>query len=515
MAFTDGTWIGGSSTDWTTGFNWLDQIPAQGDGMTVSIVGTGTVPVDSRPSSGVVHFVVATGVTVTLAAWLNGASIGNVTNAGTVMGAASSTTVFGGNITNTGTLDFSASGASLDVNGAAGITGDGGTIKLSATSAGTGILNVTNCTWAVAVGATWTADLGGTLSVGTASNLAVNVNYAGTTTLGTSLAVRTFDVATGATVAGAGKTLTLGAGGMTWTTTGVINGQTLSLVLAASCTISQRGTNMFVSTTVPAGVTLAVGASSEYGHYTRAVAGAGTVATAASSGLIFMPSGNDTWTFTGTINCILEVVVTAGVANLVNTLPLNTNNQTVIWRRNDSVADTMTIGGMNLGTGTLNLYGPAGGQLFTGQLTGPLKCGPVNLGVVAALARVGKLVMCDGVVNEIGALARGAGNTGTANAITYAGTVKLGGAQTLASLAVDFGGAALIANAAAVTVTGQTATSVTHAACCMFSNGAAAVLTVDYLPAQATPIQVYCGALDGEHNTPGSVVFHPGPPDDY
>jgi hypothetical protein len=416
-------------------------------------------------------------------------------------------------VTNTGTIDASAAGATVDFEGAGGLAGSGGTVKLGSDCACTGVLAVTNCTWIVAVGAKWTVDYAGAFNVGTAPNLWVGMECLGTATLGADLALYKFGIVSDALLAGGGYTMTLGAGGMTWTGTGAINDQTLSLVLAASCTVAQRGTNKFVSTTVPDGLTLTVGSASQYGHYTRALAGAGTVAQAAARGLVFAPSGNDTWTFTGTINCVLDVVAITGVIGITNALPINTNNKNVIWYRSNSVTDTMTLGGMNLGTGSLTVYGPSGGQLFTATLTGALKCGTINVGIVAALAYNGKLVMCDGVVNEIGALARGAGNTGTTNAVTYAGTVKVGGAQTLANLTVDFAGAALIASAAAVSVNPATATSVTHTRGRLFSSGTN-MLTADNFPALAAPMGAWRGVVDGGHNHAGSIVFHKSAPSD-
>jgi hypothetical protein len=528
--------------NWNTGGNWTSGVGADTDTLGIS---DATKPTSNIPTSGVFHFTIASGVTVALKDWTNGGTIGNVivnhasavvnpgdldvegnltvtlgrfsllgglsvlgtldvaaggtfvcdsinqvlgptTNAGTITVTAGGGLIFCGDVTNTGTIDASAAGATVDFEGAGGLAGSGGTVKLGSDCACTGVLAVTNCTWTVAVGAKWTVDYAGAFNVGTAPNLWVGMECLGTATLGADLAIYKFGIVSDALLEGAGHSMTLGAGGMTWTGTGAINDQTLSLVLSASCTVAQRGTNKFVSTTVPDGMTLTVGSASQYGHYTRALAGAGTVAQAGTRGLVFAPSGNDTWTFTGTINCILDVVAITGVVDITNALPINTNNKNVIWYRSNSIADTMTIGGMNLGTGSLTVYGPAGGQLFTATLTGPLKCGAVNIGIVAALAYNGKLVMCDGVVNEIGALARGAGNTGTANAVTYAGNVKVGGAQTLANLTVDFAGASLIANTAAVSVNAAAATSVTHTRGRLFTSGTR-VLTADNFPALAAP----------------------------
>jgi hypothetical protein len=557
--------------NWNTGGNWTSGVGADGDTLGIA---SALTPTSNVPTSGTFHFTIANGVTVDLANWIAGdGTIGNVTvnhssavvtaggydvngnltvtlgrfsllgslsvlgtldvaaggtfvcdsinqvlgattNAGTIIVNAGGGFIFGDTVTNTGTLDMSAAGATVDFEGAGGLAGSGGTVKLGSDCACTGVLNVTNCIWTVAAGAVWTVDLAGALNVGLAPNLSLRLECVGTATLGSNLAVRAFAIVSDALLAGGGYTMTLGAGGMTWTGTGAINDQTLTLVLSASCTIAQRGTNKFVSTTVPDGITLTVGSASQYGHYTRALAGAGTVAQAAARGLVFAPSGNDTWTFTGTINCILDVVAITGVLGIANALPINTNNKNVIWYRSNSVTDTMTIGGMNLGTGSLTVYGPAGGQLFTGTLTGPLTCGTVNIGIVAALPYVGKFVMCDGVVNEIGTLAKGAGNTGTTNAITYAGTVKIGGAQTLANLTVDFAGAALIASAAAVSVNAAAATSVTHTRGRLFSSSGTNVLTADNFPALAAPMGAWRGVVDGGHNHAGSIVFHKSAPSD-
>jgi len=95
-----------------------------------------------------------------------------------------------------------------------------------------------------------------------------------------------------------------------------------------------------------------------------------------------------------------------------------------------------------------------------------------------------------------------------------AGQIRLGAAPVFGAAAVlHLGGSVIIPTATFLFDAAALATC-DHTSCCMFGNGAA-VLTVDNLPAQATPIQCYCDACNGGSNHATAAVFHPGPPQDY
>jgi hypothetical protein len=145
--------------------------------------------------------------------------------------------------------------------------------------------------------------------------------------------------------------------------------------------------------------------------------------------------------------------------------------------------------------GTLNLNG------------GNLNCKAVVLGKVTT-GISGMLVLASGR-HSLGSVVKG--GTGTANAITYGGTVNVGGDQTLEGIATDFGSASIKATAA-VTINAQNATSVANNGADLFSDGGVKLLTIDYMPALAKPLRTWCGCLNGGHNADGAVVFHPGAP---
>ena len=156
----------------------------------------------------------------------------------------------------TGTVDCSAAGAWFDSANRHGLTGDGGTIKLSSTSRYQGLLNLTTCTWIVAAGAYANHDWAGANNYGGPTpNLDVIFDYTinhewGTTGSLTDAVVRDITVTDGTitltnlscrvlTLAAA-KTLTL-AGVVQLSGNPVLNAGTLNLghsaILASGRTI--------------------------------------------------------------------------------------------------------------------------------------------------------------------------------------------------------------------------------------------------------------------------------------
>jgi len=290
---TNGTWTGAASTVFDAAGNWAGGVVASGTGAIITITGVTFVPASNRPTTGTFHFVVASGITVAdLSAWLNGAEVGDVTvnhasavvsigdtiyvtgnivvtlglckqtglcvNMGTLLVSAGAKYQVGldsvinfmdtitlagtaevlaggglltdaGIVLNGGTLDASAAGTSIG--SATGISGSGA-IKLSATSQGDGVLNLTSCTWTVAVGAVWQCEGTATWHFGAASvsPLFWLHTHMANVTLGEDLTVGAFVCEDDSNFSLGGKTLTVdGAGNFN----GVDLGYTLGYRAAA------------------------------------------------------------------------------------------------------------------------------------------------------------------------------------------------------------------------------------------------------------------------------------------
>jgi hypothetical protein len=548
------TWTNNAADrNWNTAGNWSNGVGATGDTLDIS---TNLYPTSNVPTSIVLNFNITNTVTVTLAGqYLNsGSTVGTLTvaNAGaaittsynmtaftvtagtvyvngtvTVSGATSNAgmivltvggLIFTGNVTNTGTIDASAAGTTLDFNGAAGITGDGGAIKLSATSAATGILNVTNYTWTVTDGATWTVDLAGTLNLGgVASNLALTLNLTGTATLGGDCTAKGVTLTAGV-LAGA-YSVTVGAGGWTQTSGTIADGE-VSLVVAASCAITFKGTNKLADLKINSGATATyVKVSGSWGVYTRKVStnGAGLDGTfvgySADYGLEVCPYADNFWTFTGTVTQHVEIVSTSdGGAARTNTAPISLANAKLLIYRSNSADAAFTFNGrVSNGSGDIRCYGGAAGKKMTATFNGGLTTtGTLRYGNGAAGSELGVVVLGSSVTHTLGPVIRDPLNMGTAHALTFGGLVTLTGNLTLANIAVDFASAGIVASAN-VTIDGASATSVANTRTDLFSNGSGKNLTISNIGTLATPLRAWCGCTDGTGNG-ANVTFHRGAP---
>ena len=118
-------------------------------------------------------------------------------------------------------------------------------------------------------------------------------------------------------------------------------------------------------------------------------------------------------------------------------------------------------------------------------------------------------------VHTIGTGGLAVSGTGLANALTYAGTVNVGGDQTLAGIAVTLAAGAVIKATAAVTVDGTLAAAEarTNNGADLFSDGVGKVLTLKDLAISGALLRAWCGCvLSG---TVSGVQNLPGPPDEY
>jgi len=416
-----------------------------------------------------------------------------------------------------GTIDASEAGANLDLNKATGLTGSGA-VKLSATSACSGPLNLTACTWTVADGATWTIDQASTLALGgAAGNLALTINSAGTITLGTNISVKGLTLTAGA-LAGA-YTVTVGAGG--WTqTSGTISDGEVSLVVAATCNITFKGTNKLADLRVNSGATATyVKVSGGYGVYTRKFStnGPGLDGTFAGAsadyGLEVCPYADDFWTFAGTVTQHVEIVsTTAGGAARTNTAPITLSNAVLYLYRSNSVNATFTFNGrVSNGSGDIRVYGGAAGVKMTATFNGGLTTtGTLRFGNGSAGTELGVVVLGSGVTHTLGPVIRDPLNTGTGHGLTFGGLVTLTANLTLANVAVDFASAGIVA-AANVTLNGASATSVANTRADLFSNGSGKNLTISNIGTLATPLRAWCGCTDGT-GSGANVTFHHGAP---
>jgi hypothetical protein len=402
---------------------------------------------------------------------------------------------------------------------ATGLTGSGA-VKLSATSACSGPINLTACTWTVADGATWTVDQASTVNLGAASvpNLTLqNELSSGTATLGADIGVKGLALKAGNF--GGAHTVTVGAGGWTQTSGTIADGE-VSLVVATSCTITFKGTNKLADLKINSGVTATyVKPSGSWGVYTRKFSTNGPgfdgtfVGYSSSYGLEVCPYADDFWTFAGTVTQHVEIVSTNdGGAARTNTAPITLSNAVLYIYRSNSADAAFTFNGrVGNGSGDIRCYGGAAGKKMTATFNGGLTTtGTLRYGNGAAGSELGVVVLGSGVTHTLGPVIRDPLNTGTGHGLTFGGLVTLTGNLTLANVAVDFASAGIVASAN-VTIDGASATSVANTGADLFSNGSGKNLTISNIGTLATPLRAWCGCTDGTGNG-ANVTFHRGAP---
>jgi len=622
------TWTAAVNTDFKNVGNWTEGAYAV-NGDTI-VIQTETAPATNRPDTitDVFHFTVASGVTVTLDSWLNGALIGNVTInhasadvtlvgamtgnvtvtaggltvGGNIAGAGTNTIAAAGEIvlsgdatvtgavanagsvqvetfdlictglfTNTGTV-AGVAGSSIDFNGGVAGGGTWGGAGSGLTLVSTGDFNLTSATWDVGVDSTLTIDNTATVNLGTTDAIA-NLTLlakppAGkTVTLGVNCSVRgfTFEGAPTGILDGNSKTVTLGAGGFTVTqgtfatnktltvdlsgstgtytqtagtiaTGGVLNVTTgpgvtpnfvaaaytaltktgtakINITMAASANIGWNTTTALIDVlTVNSGVTMTVSGP----VVLATLAGAGTATIDINSrALAFWRPGANFWTFDGNLTATSGSIEIYLDADRTNAALIDAKSVPVSLLGNSENNKTLTADG-GVSCGALTIHGrEVTANVWVGLTISAganLMCGAVTLGKAAATF-CGKLVLNAGT-HTLTSLSIAAGNTGTANAITYAGRVNVGGNQTWTGIAVTLAAGAVIKATAAVTIDGtlEGTEARTNNGADLFSDGGVKLLTIDYMPALAKPLRTWCGCLNGGHNADGAVVFHPGAP---
>ena len=312
------------------------------------------------------------------------------------------------------------------------------------------------------------------------------------TTLADDFACGTFSM--GANVAGASKTLTVGAGGFAMTA-GTLSGTlTVDLSAAAGAYTQTAGTigagavlsvivgdSGWTSTaltnsgnfylTVPVGKTVtspwtiaAVLPSPRLTvdgtwnpsatTYARTLAGAGTVG-GANLVTFLQPGENNFWTFTGTFSpATLRIAINSDRSNAA---AINTGATNVTVDSSDNY--TMTLTGGFSTTGSMTVKATADNKTTTVVSGGRVSAGSIVLGNTLGTNRCGVLTLPSGFVHVCSGTVAVAG-TGTANALNLQGRLILGGTFTGTDIIVtptyegqvDCGG---VGKVTAVTATGR------------------------------------------------------------
>jgi hypothetical protein len=143
-----------------------------------------------------------------------------------------------------------------------------------------------------------------------------------------------------------------------------------------------------------------------------------------------------------------------------------------------------------------------------------LTCGTITLGYESGApnVRCGRLTLNAGT-HTIGALAVDANSAaGASHQVNYGGRVEASGTQLWAYASVDLGHGAIIA-ADDILIDAADVLALDHTGAWLVSTPTK-TLTIDNLPALATPIAAWGGCEDGGSNAEGSVVFHDSDPSD-
>jgi len=532
LAFAaDVTWTAAVNTDFTNVGNWTGGVPAA-DGDTIDST-TSTAPATNRPAAGTFHFNITNAVSPYISSFLNGAAIGNVTvnsGAGAVVCASAITgnvVITSGQlrpsaaITISGTTDIAAAGTLyfLEYNVmAVGEVTLAGTLDLRGLALDCSVpLRVTASTAAVSwntgeifggfnaagysvahtltTGADLVCDVAGTLDLGTttANSIAITTLTAAVT-IGNSFACGT--LSTGANVAGASKTITVGAGGYTMTN-GTLSGTlTVDLSAGAGAYVQTNGTiatGAILNVTTGTGaitytaltktgtgainITMADNANIAWASADASridtltinmgkaatqtatvvfskLAGPGTL-TAGAQRSDWLPSAAGDWDFTGTTT---GTHATGFIAK-PQTTPLTITNAVNIGSRrfqfSATQSQTLTIPGLTCGN--LNVASNHANNTGTLIITGNSSGAAISLGT--GTLQYGVLTFGSGFVHRwTGAIAYG--GTGTANALNPQGRCIFTGTFTGTGItctptsegAIDCGG---FGRVTAVTSTGR------------------------------------------------------------
>jgi hypothetical protein len=349
-----------------------------------------------------------------------------------------------------------------------------------------------------AAGNSITCDVAGTLDLGTTDPNEIAVEITANTTIGDSFACGTLTHTAGA-ITGAGKTITA-PGGYTMSGTASIAG-TLNVVCGAGAYTQTAGTIAaaavlsvttgsggcaFTALTKTGKINITTGATSvavswnagvataidvftvgatttQNNHlYALAIAGAGTLATG-NFNTYFYPTAAGDWTYTGTTTGGIVVIIPQTTPRIM-TNALGVGTRAVLLR---PVGGDKTITFPGMTCGTLTVYSNEAAKTQTLILAGNSSGTGITLGSSTNL--YGAVTFGAGYVHTwTGAIARG--GTGTANAITFGGQVRLGGNVTLAGITTAFGDSKIDASSA-LTINGASAAGTTSGNCIVTGRG--------------------------------------------
>jgi len=319
-------------------------------------------------------------------------------------------------------------------------------------------------------------DVAGTLDLGTTAANAIAVTVSASTTIGNSFACGTFNPTAG-TLTGAGKTITVGAGGFIPSGTNTIAG-TLSVDLSAGV-----GTGVYTQTagTIGSGATLnvitgtgavtftaltrtgtlnvthnAASGSLAWDSTTAQIskltinagmkttltggarvlsfAGSGELATGGTWFFLYGVASIDFWTFTGTVTGTgtVKIYFLADISNAAAITLANTSVTNILGANT-----TLALAGKITTAGAFSLAGSSGSAVGTVACNGGSSFGgAVTLG---SGTTNGVLTLASGQVHTFASTIARA-DTGTANALKLGGRVILGGTFTGTGITVTQAG---------------------------------------------------------------------------
>lgn len=379
-----------------------------------------------------------------------------------------------------GTLDCSAAGAKIDADRA--IEG-AGSIKLSSTSACTGLLNLTAGAWTAPAGATWTVDGDGVFGpAGDAPNLAVESapGAGGTVTLLTPLNLRSFTLTNGTLdpnnqVAANGYTVSLNGGTLTYKGGTVTRCYTQFKVGWVSGTTGQWAWAFAGYSASPGLVGIEPGARLATPKPFMASAlriAAGATLDNQGQGIWVLPWADDFWSVGGHIvnYQVGGGIVLRGYANVYNTEMIDIGTHQCI--SDGTPPEYLRLRG-GLACGKLVLESGAGVTRLDMD-GGKLTCTGIEFGVTGQ-GWAGRLDLGEGVHTIVGDIAVAAGSLSAAHVLNFeTSSVHLTGNLALAGLTANLGGVLYVHGGH--TVDGDSATAIAGNDCIIEGVGSPVVI---------------------------------------
>jgi len=223
----------------------------------------------------------------------------------------------------------------------------------------------------------------------------------------------------------------------------------------------------------------------------------------------WLPSAAGDWDFTG----ITVGSHALGLYASPQTSPLTITNAVNIGSRvfnfSASISKTLTIPGLACGDLAVNSVNAdnAGTLIITGNSSGAA----IALG--AGTNRYGIVTFGSGFDHTwTGAISYG--GTGTANAITFGGRVKLGGNVTLAGIVTNFGSSRIDFTAAGKTINGLNAGTITNTNADIFGTAAGSLVVTNTTNTSAAYLRVWnANVASSTGNT--NVQVLPATPDQF